>query len=279
MSTNARVAGETGASRRAMKANVSHSGSANVALCQVALDAGASVTAMLGWRYALAAVVLAVVARQRLRAYPGGSPRSRSRSVSCSTRPMPRSSGLRSIARHRRSRRCSTMRTCRWWSAPQRCSGAIASTRDASPRSSVCWSASSSWAAAERGSGRDRARARLGRRIRRLHPRLRSRAPRRRSDGIHRAAHRRSGDDVPGPRRGERRALLDRRGDRPGEHRHRCPRRQRLRRHRVPHRDPAARPGAGVAPRHRRGADRPRARPRSRSGSTSRPASRSGRRP
>ncbi len=37
---------------------------------QVALDAGASVTAMLGWRYALAAGVLAAVARQRLRAVP-----------------------------------------------------------------------------------------------------------------------------------------------------------------------------------------------------------------
>lgn len=38
---------------------------------QVALDAGASVSALLGWRYALAAVVLALVARRRLRAVPG----------------------------------------------------------------------------------------------------------------------------------------------------------------------------------------------------------------
>lgn len=37
---------------------------------QVALDAGASVTALLGWRYALAAVVLGLLARRRLRAVP-----------------------------------------------------------------------------------------------------------------------------------------------------------------------------------------------------------------
>jgi drug/metabolite transporter (DMT)-like permease len=37
---------------------------------QVALDAGASVAALLGWRYALAAVVLGIVARRRLGAVP-----------------------------------------------------------------------------------------------------------------------------------------------------------------------------------------------------------------
>lgn len=37
---------------------------------QVALDTGASLTALLGWRYALAAVVLALIAHRRLRAVP-----------------------------------------------------------------------------------------------------------------------------------------------------------------------------------------------------------------
>ena len=37
---------------------------------QVALDIGASVTALLGWRFALAAAVLALIARRRLRAVP-----------------------------------------------------------------------------------------------------------------------------------------------------------------------------------------------------------------
>ena len=37
---------------------------------QLALDAGASVSALLGWRYALAAVVLALIARRRFRAVP-----------------------------------------------------------------------------------------------------------------------------------------------------------------------------------------------------------------
>jgi drug/metabolite transporter (DMT)-like permease len=37
---------------------------------QVALDAGASVSALLGWRYALAAVVLGILARRRFRGVP-----------------------------------------------------------------------------------------------------------------------------------------------------------------------------------------------------------------
>ena len=39
-------------------------------LGQLALDAGAAIPALLGWRYAIAAVVLAVIARKRLKALP-----------------------------------------------------------------------------------------------------------------------------------------------------------------------------------------------------------------
>ena len=39
-------------------------------LGQLALDAGAAIPALLGWRYAIAAVVLLVIARKRLRAVP-----------------------------------------------------------------------------------------------------------------------------------------------------------------------------------------------------------------
>jgi drug/metabolite transporter (DMT)-like permease len=39
-------------------------------LGQLALDRGASITALLGWRYAIAAVVLGILARRRLRAVP-----------------------------------------------------------------------------------------------------------------------------------------------------------------------------------------------------------------
>ena len=231
-------------------------------LVQVAYAHGAAVSGVLAWRYLVAALLLAGIAGRRLLRVPPraaiaafalGAARLRARfrpllrlaraHLGAARVPPP----LRPPGARRRRRRPGRPRAAHA-AAPVRPDRDLRRGRPRRRRGG------------EPRCARDPDGARLGGRLRGLHPPVRPTPPRRRPDGTDRAPHRGRLDVLPRRRCRHRDTRHGRWPRGPRLPRRRCARRLGLRRQLVPQGRPPRRPVDGLAPRHRRGARHDRAR-------------------